>query len=221
MFDGQSFKEELERRLNSIRRIVAATHPAVPTTGLPDAAREARGLAILLLFACYENLMHSVCRRILEIASALRVGNHRLRPGIRLFAIHGEVQALKAGAPKSVWTGKGIRLVNSALESRACTINPDLFPNDGSFMKRSQVAVICELFELGDPGPILGPVWDRLDTIVSERNAIAHGRKTPEEIGRNYSLAEIEDLVSLWSSHWFAFIDHIETQAGTRDFYRT
>lgn len=220
MFDGQPYRDELIRRLVAIQHILDATHISPPPLGITDAGREARGLAIVLLFASYENLLTSLCRRLLEIAATLHVGNRRLRKGFRLFAVHKQLYSVSNVSEGKIWRGKGLELLDCAFDSRNCSINPNLFPSDGSFMKRSQVALFCEIFELGDPGPILREVWDRLDTIVSERNGIAHGRLTPEEVGRNYSLADIESLVNLWSQRWASFIDHIESRAQNREFYR-
>lgn len=220
MFDGQPYRDELVRRLAAVRRVLAAAHPTSPASGIPDAGREARGLVIVLLFASYENLLTSVCRRLLEIASTLRVGNRRLHRGFQLFAVHNHLQSIAAASEAKIWRESGTRLLTCAFDSRACTINTNLFPSDGSFMKRSQVTLFCSVFGLGDPGPLLQEVWDRLDTVVTERNGIAHGRLTPEEVGRNYSLADIETLVMAWEQRWISFIDHIERMAQDRCFYR-
>lgn len=220
MFDGQPYREELIRRLDAVRRILDAAHPTFHAHGVPDAGREVRGLAIVLLFAAYENLLTSMCRRLLEIATTLRVGNHRLRKGFRLFAVHHLLQSIAEASDGKVWRDVGPRLLDCAFDSKRCSINPDLFPADGSFMKRSQISLFCNIFELGDPGPVLREVWNRLDTVVTERNGIAHGRLTPEEVGRNYSLADIQGLVGIWEQRWVSFINHVEVSAQDRGFYR-
>jgi hypothetical protein len=218
-FDGQVYQVELTRRVATIRRIVDATHSQAQA-GV-DVSREARGMAIVLLFAAYENLLTSMCRGLLEVAASLRVGNRRLKAGFRLFAAHGSLQSIGDSGKSSIWRDSGRRLVEVLSHSKQCTINTDLFPADGSFMKRSQVRLFCDLFDLGDPGPILKDVWSRLDTIVSERNGIAHGSVTPEEVGRNYAVAELRDLITAWETHWSDFIRHAAARASSRDFFRT
>jgi hypothetical protein len=220
MFDGQPYRDELIRRLNTIQHILDATHITPLPAAIPDAGREARGLAIVLLFASYENLLTSLCRRLLEVAGTLRVGNRRLRKGFRLFAVHNKLRSVSNVSEGKIWRGKGLELLDCAFDSKYCSIDPNLFPSDGSFMKCSQVTIFCEIFELGDPGPILREVWDRLDTIVTQRNGIAHGGLTPEEVGRNYSLSDIQILMNLWLQRWTSFIDHIEARAQNREFYR-
>jgi hypothetical protein len=205
--------------LDAVRRLIDATDQA-HNPHAPDAGREARGLAIVLLFASYENLLKSLCRRLLEIASTLRVGNRRLRKGFRLFAVHNQFRSASRASDRKIWRDIGPSLMACVFDSRQCSIDPNLFPSDGSFMKRSQVSLFCEIFELGDPGFILKEIWDRLDTIVTERNGIAHGSLTPEEVGRNYSLTDIKTLVSVWQLRWVSFIDHIESKAQNRVFYR-
>ena len=220
MFDGQPYRDELIRRLDAMRRILDAAHPEPPLAAGTDASREARGLVILLLFAAYENLLTSLCRRLLEMARNLGVGNRTLRRGFLLFAIHSRLKALSSASEAKIWRGSGLELLDCAFDSEVCTINPDLFPADGTFMKRSQVELFCDVFELGHPGRILLEVWDRLDTVVAQRNGIAHGRLTPEEVGRGYSVGEVRGLVDLWESRWVSFIRHIESQASDRGFFR-
>ncbi|WP_156427788.1 hypothetical protein [Thiohalocapsa sp. ML1] len=220
MFDGQPYRDELVRRLDAVRRILDAAHPPSPVDDAADASRDARGIAVLLLYACYEHLLYSLCRRLLEIAVTLRVGNRRLRDGLLMFAAHEKMQSLAGVSPATVWKSKGRELLACVMDGRDCTINANLFPGDGSFMKRSQVMLFCEIFELGHPGPILAEVWNRLDAVVAERNAIAHGRLTPEEVGRNYSLEEMRSMVDVWQERWLSFIDHVEHSAQHRSFYR-
>ena len=192
MFDGQPYRDELLRRLGSIRNVLDAADPTPPAPPGQDIGRELRGFVILLLFASYENLLTSLCRGLLEAAVTLRVGNRRLRRGFRQFAVHHHFKSIADASAGKLWKDSGPQLLDCIFDSRQCTVNTDTSPADGSFMKRSQVSLFCDIFELGDPGTILKEVWGRLDTIVTERNGIAHGRLTPEEVGRNYSLADVQ-----------------------------
>ncbi|MEU8431274.1 hypothetical protein [Micromonospora sp. NPDC048887] len=120
---------------------------------------------------------------------------------------------------RKLWKASGPGVV-AALSSRpARELNKDLFPDDGSFMKRSQVKLFCELFDLGNPAPVLREVWERIDTVVDERNGIAHGRLTPEEVGRRYSHGEMLNLIDVWGARWSDFLDWIEPQCQGSSFY--
>jgi hypothetical protein len=214
-------RTDLQNRLTAVRGILDATHSSnTPPSGL-DISREARGMSVVLLYAAYENLLVSLCRSLLETAIQLRVGNRRLKPGLQVFAAYNKLQAITSVTPPKLWGDFGFDLIDTLTSSNACTISPELFPNDGSNMRRSQVTTFCRVFNLGDPAPVLREVWSRLDTIVTERNGIAHGRLTPDEVGRNYSITDMMGLVAIWDERWNDFLTWVEGQASTRDFFRT
>lgn len=220
MLNCSTQRKELQDQLVSIRGLLNATH-ALGQPTVPDISREIRGLCIVLLYASYERLMYSLCRSILETAKGLRVGNWRLKPGLQVFASFPALQSVGA-TPAGIWGREGgLNLVQTLRSRKTCTISPDVFPTDGSNMKRSQVSTFCKIFDLAEPGPILKEVWDRIDGIVSARNAIAHGRLTADEVGRDYTIAELHALVDIWELRWGEFLDHVESSASNRIFFRS
>jgi hypothetical protein len=156
----------------------------------------------------------------LDVAIQLRVGNKRLQNGFKVIAIRSQLQSVSSLSQAAIWKS-GFELVSAITDGRTCTIVSNVFPNDGSNFRRSQVQTFCRVFGLTDPGSILREVWQRLDTVVTERNAIAHGRETAGNIGRQYTLADLNTLVDLWDLRWMEFIDWVEQAAASRDFYRT
>ena len=220
MFDANPYRVELRQRIDVIRRLLDVSHPSLAPVPALDIGREVRGICVVLLFASYENLLTTLCRGLLEAAVRLRVGNRRFRHGLKLFAVFGELQAIANSKETQIWKAHGLRMVERLDQSRGCSINVDLFPKDGSFMKSSQVSLFCKLFSLGDPGPVLKEVWSKLDGVVAQRNSIAHGAATPEVVGRAYSIGDLRALVNSWESRWLEFLAHVEVRAGTREFYR-
>lgn len=220
MFDSTPYKSELTRRMDVVRKLLIASHPTIPPPTALDIGREVRGLSIVLMFAAYEHLLTSVCRGLLETAVSLKVGNKSLRKGFKLFTVHGHLQSLHEVSIRNIWKPKGLKIIETIELSRKCNINVNLFPSDGSFMKQTQVTLLCELFELGDPAAVLKEAWSKIDGIVTARNGIAHGRLTPEEVGRGYSHTELVTLLGIWETRWSEFLTHVETRASSRDFFR-
>ncbi|WP_433891364.1 MAE_28990/MAE_18760 family HEPN-like nuclease [Streptomyces sp. CA-111067] len=208
----------MQRRLKVVTTILDATHDYVPSATL-DISREARGMGIVLVYAAYENMLYSLCRAVLEHVVNLRVSNKRLMPGLQIFAVHPKLKSLTNSSPAKIWSGSGSDVVD-AITSSSCTISSDLFPDDGSHMRRSQVTTFCNVFNFGNPAPILREAWQRIDSIVNERNAVAHGRMTPEEVGRNYSIGEMRDFLQIWEIRWNEFLDWVESKASSRDTFR-
>ena len=218
MFDGAYYRSEFKDRISSAESLLNATSVSPGDITPLDVSRETRGLIIVLLYAAYENLLTSLCRGLLEAAMKLRVGNHRLQPGLKLLAIQPKLKSM-TDSPKNIWK-TGATLVATLSESRRCTVSPSIFPNDGTNFKRSQLITFCEVFGLGDPAPILREVWETLDAVVQQRNNVAHGLETPENVGRIYSEQELRTLIQNWSNRWTDFINWVESQAVHRDFYR-
>ena len=185
-------------------------------------SREARGLAVVLLFAAYENLLTSLTRTIIEGAIRCNVGNRRLRPGLRAVALEGAAKSIRDVSEKKLYISALPALVDLAAPAgRRCTLDPSSFPNDGSYMRRSQIELWCTTFEVPHPATLLHRTWPVIDTVVSERNGVAHGRLTPEDVGRRYSEADMRGLIANWHDDWKDFLLDVSARAQTRDFYRT
>lgn len=222
IFDRSPLEKEFRQRIAVVRKLLDATDSSPGAAGAAspiDVSREIRGLSVVLLYAAYENLLKGISRSLLESASQLKLGNRRLKPEFQVFAIHAKLQALTDISAHQIWKGSG-RGVIDALLDKTCSIKPNIFPNDGSHMKTAQVVTLCEVYGLDSPGPILQEAWARINTVVSERNSIAHGQRTPEEVGRNYSIGELRNLVDIWERRWCEFLAEVESKASSRDFYR-
>ncbi|WP_138945728.1 MAE_28990/MAE_18760 family HEPN-like nuclease [Plantibacter sp. M259] len=211
-------RQALKERIDVVISLIDETHPAPLGNG--PISREARGLAIVLLFAAYEELLRSLTRTILEAVVRLRISNSRLQPGLRSFALRNLTKSLRAVGERKVFGAIPSLIETLGRTDREPTVNPDDFPDDGSFMKQSQVELWARTFDVGHPGALLKKVWNRIDTVVVQRNKIAHGDLTPQDVGRGYSEREIRELIDSWYSDWDNFLLHVEKCASTRDFFR-
>lgn len=225
MITVQAHILELNDRLDSAIRLIDSTHPQSLTTGLAQAgpvSREARGLAVVLIFAAYENLLKSLTRTLLEAAIKCRVGNRRLQPRFQLFTIESTFKSARAIEESKLYT-KGLPAIvrTAGAHGYGCTINPNSFPSDKSFFKSSQIEVWCTVFDIGHAPTLLPAIWPTIDTVVSQRNAIAHGQLKAGDVGRTYTETEIRDLVENWRKDWTSFLSHVNSLASSRDFFRT
>lgn len=224
MISIQIHLDALRERIDTVTRLLDETHPRA-VAGSParvgPISREARGLAVVLLFAAYEDLLKSLTRTLLEGAIGVRVSNKRLRPGLRAFAMASAARSVRDLSAKKLYTHGLPGLVDASNPGgRICTLDANSFPDDGSFMKQSQVTVWCGLFDVVDPHLILSRIWVKIDTIVAERNAVAHGRSTAEDVGRGYTEAEMRQLVAEWHADWMNFLVVVGARASSRDFFR-
>lgn len=216
------YRTDFQDRIAQVKELLRAADP--PNSGalasVVDISRSVRGLAIVLLYAAYENLLRGLVRGLLEAAARTGASNRRLRSGFRVSAIARELQAVKDTPGNRFRLDQALAIANALNQSRGCTVEPDWFPDDGTHMRRAQVRSIFRLFALGDPASILKGAWERLDTIVDERNAVAHGRRGADEVGRAYTQQEILDLVNLWEARWLELIARIQSETSVREFFR-
>jgi hypothetical protein len=224
MLNCTPINNDFNDRIQVVRRILDATRLSASgqtaSPGIPDVSREARGMAIVLLYAAYESLLRGLSRSMLEVARNLRVGNRRLQPGYQVAAAFSAMQAISDVKTSKIWKDRGPQLITNLFDPRSCTIDETIFPDTGDNFRRGQLVALCDLLGLGNPAPVLREAWDRLDTIVTQRNQIAHGQETATEIGRRYSDLDLTSLVDIWELRWTEFLAWAETQGRSRDLYR-
>lgn len=219
MINVAPHRRALQERIDVVVSLIDETHPVAPAIG--PISREARGLAIVLLFAAYEELLTSLTRTLLETVVRLRISNRRLQPGLRAFALKNAAKSLRDVSERKVFATAIPAIIELADRTdRQPTINTSDFPNDGSFMKQSQVEVWARTFQIGPPAAVLKRVWNNINAVVTQRNKIAHGELTPQDVGRDYTEGEIRTLVADWHADWDDFLIHVENCARTRDFFR-
>lgn len=175
--------------------------------------KTAKGISFVFLFSAYEQLLKGTVRAVLETANSYKGKLKNMQDGFIAAALNSSFRSYADAANVKTKIGnvKGVRsLLDSYVRDLKFT---NYFPDDGSYMKSTQVRTICCLFDLGDPAPILGSTWSHIDEIQRKRNAIAHGSVLPSIIGENYSALEIETFYSEWRCSWVAFAEHIEKES--------
>jgi hypothetical protein len=137
------------------------------------------------------------------------------------FALVDKAKATRDRSVKKLYSDSLPEIIDTFHAGRAmAVINTSAFPDDGSFMKASQVQLWCRIFAVPAPAGILRRTWASLDAIVAERNGVAHGSETASEIGRRYTEGDMRTLIANWRHDWTAFLTQVGTLALTRDFYR-
>lgn len=219
LFIAAALRDEFDERLETADLLFKRVHPGVDTKS--DAARDVRGLVIILLFGAYERLLTQTTRQLIESASSFNVGARRLQPPFRAIAVANLANSLRDSGKEQALSERLPDLVAPLdTSSRARTLDPNFFPEDGSFMKTSQIRIWCQVCSISKPEFLLQEICYQIDGGVADRNAIAHGRDTATKIGSRPSPSETEDLIRGWGTSWRRFLDQAEVQANSRSFYR-
>jgi hypothetical protein len=85
-----------------------------------------------------------------------------------------------------------------------------IFPTDGSHFRTRQLETIWSLLGIAVPIVATPRHRGRIDEMVEHRNAIAHGRESPDVIGRRFSEAEIHSRIDDTAALCVHIIDTLE-----------
>jgi hypothetical protein len=177
-------------------RILAARTYFSAVAALPAAETAAKGFAFVQLYAIYEFAVCSAVRAAWIEINAHAPPLHSIRLEMMGAALDAELRAVMDCNVERQWeTRMGLfRKVNSA---DPFVVLDTFFPSDGSHYRVKQLQTIWDLFGIaGHPLPAM-PLMGLINLeLVEHRNAIAHGRKTAEEIGRSYTIAEIHQKIN-------------------------
>jgi len=69
------------------------------------------------------------------------------------------------------------------------------FPFDGSHYRAGQIDTIWRIFGIKRPILPNPSMRTRIEELVENRNAIAHGRRTADDVGRAYSVADMNSRI--------------------------
>lgn len=150
-----------------------------------------KGLAFVEMYAVHEFAVMSAVKMGIAAVSNHGIQVHALRPGLLALAADDRLKGVQDSPTKSQWTARE-SLFSWISSATTADMNLQVFPLDGSHFRLQQLETVWKLFSLKGR-----PVPDRrllqlVDEVVANRNAIAHGRERPEEIGCRYASDEIK-----------------------------
>ena len=171
----------------------------------------AKGLVFVQVYAVYE---FTVNKTVSEAIDAIKVHNHEigdLLPSLLTLFLDPEIRSLRDTQRRNEWQSR-LNLFERAFSSKILDLASDTNPpNDGSHYRYSQLVLIFDVFGIKRmPVPRRRHI-QRIEEVVSHRNAIAHGRDTPQDVGRRYTRAEIRKTVRQMRSICMLWIRVIES----------
>ncbi len=164
--------------------------------GQTNEAATCKGLVFVTLYGIYEFAVRSSVRAALDALGQDQICATDLRSEILALVLDPIWTSAGTAGRARTWE-KRIELVSAAREtSGALAFRDTLFPNDGSHFRTNQLRTIWRVFSIAEPIVSEPRHLGRINELVENRNAIAHGRSTPGEIGRRYSTQDLEKRIS-------------------------
>lgn len=184
---------ELASRLTNVREFVAVQD--VPSL-TPAQSASCRGLAFVNLYAVYE---YAVCAAVQATLSSLRkdpLAIKQLRRELLTLVLEPHWQSAGTSGRERLWDARLSLVGQLSSAEPVSTLPDDLFPSDGSHYRVRQLRTIWRIFGISNPVVPDPRYQGRIEELVENRNAISHGRRTAEDVGRRYSKTDIEQRVT-------------------------
>lgn len=174
-----------------------------------------RGLFVVQLYACLEFAVNQAVQRALILAQGYSVQHRHLAPRFFTVAMAGHFQSIRDAGKANMWKSR-IKFLDAQFSTTACAVNSVVFAEE---LQNVWVSTISDLFDcLGIAAESLPNMAYKgyIDAIVEKRNAVAHGRNSPVEVGRGIRSPELKrywEIISETTEHIFqtltSFIDQL------------
>lgn len=186
-----SVSSEIGARLLLSQRLVAAV--AQLEQPAPDSAAMLKGFCFVQMYAIYEYAVRSAVQAALASLKGSGRSMKELHAGVLCLVLESVWAAAAAAGAARVWDCRVEVLRRATSDESVAGIDDTLFPTDGSHYRVRQLHTIWQV--LGVAGPVVPEprLLGRIEEIVENRNAITHGRRTADDVGRGYSRLDIEE----------------------------
>lgn len=151
-----------------------------------------KGLVFVQLYGVYEFAVRASVQAALSAIKEGRLSPSQLPHEILCLVLDPLwVAAAKAGRSR-MWEKRQDLIAKVVSGDSLSDLQDTLFPSDGSHYRVKQLHTIWKIFAI--PGPVVpDPRFQgRIHELVENRNAIAHGRITAEEVGRRYTRRDLD-----------------------------
>lgn len=156
-----------------------------------DPAAAVKGLMFVQVYAVYEFTVNSVVQVSIDSINTHRHKMKDIAPSLTTLFLDPEFNALNDGGRKNMWTNR-LKIFERAFSNDFTGLSSSTrLPNDGSHYRHTQLQMIFKVFGINRLPVRRRRHFQRIDEVVSHRNAIAHGSETAENIGRRYTRSEI------------------------------
>lgn len=176
-----------------------------------DLGAAAKGLVFVQVYAVYEFTVRSTVQIAIDAINAHKTKLRDISPSLMALYLDPELSALKDCGPKSVWSNR-LRIFKRAFSGDPVYVsNGTGPPHDDSHYRHTNLITIFAVFGIQRLPVRRKRHLFRIDEIVDNRNQIAHGSETAEEVGRRYSRQQIFRIITQMRSVCLLLISIFDT----------
>lgn len=207
----EDIKREATDKLIKVKSYLNEISTSLPSPpALPSEFQNTlKGLFFVYLYGIFEMVVTKTIGRTIDglNSSGVKVSDCKLE--LLSLILSPEYDAIYGAGENTKWP-KRWDVSQRLIEDQQLNIIEALFPTDGKNIRRKQLESLNKSF--GNTHPIFprAEIQGYLEELVQFRNYIAHGDMLPQEIGRSFSIVELEKRRSSIDELCTYFIDSYE-----------
>lgn len=150
-----------------------------------------KGLFYVYLYGIYEETIRLTVQKTIEELNAKLVKIDECIYELYALIFSAEYDSIYGVGNEHKWE-KRWDISIKMIENPIVSISNEIIPTDGKNLRYRQLESIAKTFGIHDdilPRPEIG---GDIQEMVNKRNYIAHGNKTPKEVGREVSVSDLQ-----------------------------
>jgi HEPN superfamily RiboL-PSP-like protein len=158
-------------------------------------AAVAKGLAFVHMYAAYEHCFCGSVQAGILTLNGMAIPHCDVRRELLSLTMDARINsAIDSDKTRNKWANR-FALFEYLFSNEPAEVTIGLIPGNYEHYKYAHLQIVWRAFGL--PLPVLPEprLMGFVDEMVDHRNAVAHGRKTPYEVGRGYTAGDIDDRV--------------------------
>ena len=150
-----------------------------------------KGLYFVYVYGVYEETVRMVVQKTIEELNSANIKVEQCIYELYALILSGEYDSLYGVGNDHKWE-KRWNISGKIKENGVVSIPIQIFPTDGKNIRYRQLESLAKTF--GIVGDILprSEMGGDIQEMVSNRNYISHGNKTPKEVGREVSVFDLQ-----------------------------
>lgn len=153
-------------------------------------ARIQKGIFFVPLYGAVEYTLTQCCMIFIAHIKAKPYLALDYKNKLMAIVLSSEFEALSSCNPKERWKKK-VGIIDELYSNDRSNLNESVFPGESSNIGNKQLLDVWDYFHLSGY-PFDSERNVNLDEIKNKRNEIAHGRNCAEDVGKGYTINELE-----------------------------
>lgn len=162
---------------------------------LSEEVKYLKGLWIVSLYGAFEKSLNSIFNEVLGVVEASEATFNSLKPSLKTIFGYSHIQSIKDCSYDTV-IEKAIDFFRTSESPSKVALSVNPLTTYLQNVDGKSIIFLCNVLSINDYQIDLGRLG-RLNNLKERRNAVAHGRETPAEVGSRFSrgLTELHALV--------------------------